>query len=406
MLKNVAFCLVGGFLWTIPLQAETDTDNCPNLTSADDVLQCVLRQDKSLKISEADVGIAAAMVEEGSQRANPDLGIEVTKTANGYSKEFSLTQVFDLSGKRSSREQVAWAEKNVAESLVRKSKEEVAIRTVGQLFRLRQLEKEIELTQEGLATFQKVAQQFARAGALSPEQRISIAIFKMALEDHRIREVAMLAERRELIAILSTSLGRDFKPERKVLPFMMEKWPSLKKAAVQSADADLAGKEVVAAKAGYELEKSEAWPDLSLGPKVEIDENNKSWVGVSLSMPLPIYHQNQGQKGRAFAKLNRSEIVERKAVEESERYYAYLLEAYADLSTSIEKTLRESNVEAKHSDLHMMLKRGMVAAPLITELHRQRQEYYEQLHQQELKAINVLWQIYALEGRLEKEKIR
>ncbi len=406
MLRNTAFCLLGMLFFSMGAKADTTEGECPPFVSANDVLRCVMERDKTLKMTEADVEIAAAAVEVGDQRLNPDLGIEVMKRRNGLSREISLTQAFDLSGKRSSREQLARAEKGVAEGILRKTKEEIALRTVEQLFRLRQLDKEIELTREGLATFQKVAQQFARAGALSPEQRISISIFKMALEDHRIREAALLSERRELIASLSVSVGREFDPSPKVLPTTMEKWPSVKKADLKSADVDLARREVAAARAGYDMEKSEAWPDLTVGPKVEMDEDNKTWVGLSLSMPLPIYHQNQGQKAQAYAKLGRSEIVERKAAEEGQRVYESLLSSYQDLSGSIEKTLKDGNVEGKHSDLHSMLQRGVVAAPLITELHRQRQEYYEQLHQQELKAVKALWQIYALEGRLEQEKMK
>ncbi|MCB9085231.1 MAG: hypothetical protein H6624_12845 [Bdellovibrionaceae bacterium] len=42
---------------------------------------------------------------------------------------------------------------------------------------------------------------------------------------------------------------------------------------------------------------------------------------------------------------------------------------------------------------------------LVIEMHREVFEFYEGLHEHELKAIDALWRLYALKGTLLKEEI-
>lgn len=400
------FCALAGlFLLNAPLVATEAGQGCAPFSSANDVLRCAVQRDKSLKVLETEVQIAEAGIEVGGQRLNPELEIESMKRERGFSHGITLTQSLDLAGKRDARQRVASAEKDAAAIALRKVRDDVVFRTVGSLYRLRQIQKELEIIREGISTFSQVARHFQRAGALSPEQRISISIFKMALEDHKIREATLLSEKQALVADLSLALGQTFVPDQKYLPPQKANWPTLKATSINSNGVAQAKTETAIARAGYELQKSEAWPDLTLGPKVEIDEDRKTWIGLSLSLPLPLFNQNQGGKSQALARVNRGEVLESKASDEAQRTHAYLLESYGDLSASIERTLKNGEVEAKHKDLHSMLNRGVVAAPLITELHRQREDYYSRLHEQELKTVETLWQIYALEGRADKEQL-
>ena len=67
--------------------------------------------------------------------------------------------------------------------------------------------------------------------------------------------------------------------------------------------------------------------------------------------------------------------------------------------------MKESNISSKHDELHKLIRRGVISAPLIIEMHREISEYYENLHAQELKALESLWTLYALRGTILEENL-
>ena len=166
--------------------------------------------------------------------------------------------------------------------------------------------------------------------------------------------------------------------------------------------------EVELSNATYNLEKSQSWPNLSIGPKVEIENagETETRFGLALSIPLPLFQANGGGRAKSLAGVRRSEVQLRFAKTRLERQKDYLHEVYQRVSQGIAKTLSNKQVTLKHKNLHKMINRGVVSAPIVIELHRQIMDYYEKLHEQEIEGVLALWKIAALEGRILKEKLQ
>jgi hypothetical protein len=89
-----------------------------------------------------------------------------------------------------------------------------------------------------------------------------------------------------------------------------------------------------------------------------------------------------------------------------EKQKEFLQRVYQRAATRITQTLSNEQVTLKHKNLHKMIDRGLVSAPLVIELHRQIMDYYERLHKQELEGVIAKWKIAALEGKISKEKLQ
>jgi cobalt-zinc-cadmium efflux system outer membrane protein len=62
-------------------------------------------------------------------------------------------------------------------------------------------------------------------------------------------------------------------------------------------------------------------------------------------------------------------------------------------------------MEVKHKNMEELFERGIVSAALIIEAHRLMAEFAAEQNEQELKAIEALWSIYALQGKILEERL-
>ena len=60
-------------------------------------------------------------------------------------------------------------------------------------------------------------------------------------------------------------------------------------------------------------------------------------------------------------------------------------------------------MEKKHKNMESLFERGLIQSSLIIEAHRQMADFTESVNEQELRAVEALWSIYALEGRIPQE---
>ncbi|MCB0361354.1 MAG: TolC family protein [Bdellovibrionales bacterium] len=382
---------------------------CENFNTPNDVLKCVVENHAAVQVGRAQVSEVSLGIDVATQRPNPQFDFEGTdQIGEGFTSEVAILHTFELGGKRSARMKVAEREKDLSQTDLLSNQEQVSIQTVTDLYRLRQINKELEIVEEIISTFQKITAQYSKAGKLSPEDNMSVSVFSMALEENKLKRNSLINERQGIFARIQGAINKKIEITDKVLPTFKSEWPTLKSTVIGGSQIKKAKTELELSNATYGLEKAQSWPNLSIGPKVEIENSGRSETryGLALSIPLPLYQANGGGRAKSLAGVRRSELNLQYTKSRLERQNEYLHEVYSRVSQGIGKALSNKQIGLKHQDLHKMINRGVISAPIVIELHRQIMDYYEKLHEQELDGVTALWQIAALEGRILKEELK
>lgn len=399
---NLLFFLLMG----IP---QAGANDCQELSTASGILRCVAVRHTEVQAQKAQVQSAGYNVEAADRRPNPELEVEGVKNKpSGLSTEVTLKFPIELGGKQSARTEVAQAEKSLSETHLKKVKDEALLATVQDLYRLRQIETELEQVSESSNTFDKITRHYRGSGRLNPEQDISLAAFTLALEESKLKEVALKSEKQEILLKLQKAVGHPLDLKKENLPVVKKDWPELSPKENKGTELKTFEQNLALSQAKLELEKSHSWPDLTIGPKVEIvtGAERETLYGAALSFPLPLFQANGAGRARAHSELSRDEIALNSARTYLDKEKDYLHELYKSTTQAVKLTVSESNIEAKHANLHRLIGRGIVSASLVIELHNHIFDYFENLHALELKAVQAQWKIYALQGRnLEEESL-
>lgn len=382
---------------------------CDQIKTPNDLLKCVVQNHADVKvgkslIKEAQIGIQAA-----DEQPNPELEAEVSDSmGSGFGTDVTYMHTFERGGKKEARRRLASSEHTLTKTALMNRKDQIVLNTVLSLYRIRQIDHELEINKEIIETFEHIISSYKRAGRLGPEQKMSISVFNLALEENRLNRTALLSERGEFVAKIQTHLGTEIEITNALLPKVEKSWAKLELTNAEGNRVKLAQQSVALSRARLLHEDSVAIPDISLGPKVgfEHDGSGSFSVGVALSMPLPFYHQNNGARSRARAEINtkiaRLDSLKTQLAKRKE----YLQKLYSDVRETIGKTRSNKEIEIDHKNLHKMIKRGVVSASIIIELHHQILEFYSKLHQQEMTGINALWQIHAINGNAQSEELK
>lgn len=405
-MKFSYFCLPV-VMWLFVLSANAG-DQCKKIGSPNIALTCILSSHPEIKIQELQLRQDKKEIEIAAQRPNPEFDFEgVGKKSGGISGELTFTHTFELGNKRDLRVRVAEANIGLSKSLLLKTQELVIIRSVLSLYRVRQIETELGIIDENLQTFRRIRGRYKKIKRLNPEQQISVSVFQLSEEDSKLKRNTLLSEKENILSQLRLVIGEEFEFSKRMLPILNKEWPSVSVDKIKGSDILKAKSEVEVARAKSELESSHAWPDLSFGPKLEVDtgQDSETRIGIALSMPLPVYNQNGGGRARALAGLKKSSLKRSWAERELNRRVSLLVSDYKRSSSAVSESITGNRLEAKHEELHSLIRRGVVSAPLIIEMHREITDYYENLHAQELRAVESLWSLYALRGTIAQESI-
>ena len=389
--------------------------SCPtSYASAQDVFKCALvnhpyliRERSRLKQGDKLLDIASAL-------PNPELEARIEhQDASGQSSvatDVTLLQPLELGGKRGARQLKAKADKMSLASEAVSVQEQVVLQTITDLYRLRQLQEEQERVQEALRTFDKVSRQYRERGRLTPEQQISLSVFRMAGSDYKIRESLLEAEIVERIRSLEFATGRKFDINAKLLPASKTKWPDISPSGDGKEGSEVlkAKAELTVAGAEVELADSEAWPDLRLGPAFSNSgqgTNSQQTFGIMLSMPLPILNRNNGKKehsrlGIEMAARNFEAVQSRVAKER-----ANLVDRYRRAVDSLTRAATGLNINQEHAKIESFMERGIVPSALVIESHRQLIDFMRSRHEQEIAALEALWKVYSIDGNIEEREI-
>lgn len=380
---------------------------CPPFASPQDVLVCVRKNHPDVLRAEAEAANLDAYDAFARQRPNPELDAEAVSNSEedeaALSAEASYLHTFELGGKRRHRLDRAKAQKEAVLARVQKTREEVTLSAVLNLYRLRHLQDELHAVEEAQNTFSTIVGQYKNRRQLSPEQQVSLNVFLLAQSDYSLRKSRLLQEQRALKRYFDLATGADFRTILKTLPAPKAAWPglaatpSIAGALRKEAQADLA-----LAQAELALADSDARPDLKLGPKAGMESGrgrkNRS-LGGALSLDLPLYQQNQGARALARTEARRAEVNLAQRDRELSAQWQTWFEVYQDAVVSLRGMPSLEQMEKKHQGMESLFERGLVQSALVIEAHRQMTDFAESLNAQELRALEALWSIYILQGR-------
>lgn len=385
---------------------------CPLPKTAMDVVTCALDQHPQVKRSQLAFDQTKTLVEVSRQIPNPELDLQ---SANGTregvgasSTDVGLLQIIEWGGRRSSRIASAEAHGAIVGAERREVQADVVRETVRNLHRLRQVDLEKSLLIDTVETLQKMISQQMSRPALTPDQQVTLSVYRMALADARIKQSEIYEEERKLEHYFHVSTGHSLAELKLVLPEAPVTWPKLQAASTASspriakamADRDFASARLMG-------ERSLAWPQLRLGPMVKLERNgvqNENLYGLRLMMDLPVFNQNGAGRAHATVAVAQSETLIQLTRDEETHERTEQVKVYANAVDALKNSPAVDAIQKDFNRSQGFVRRGLISGSLLIELHRQRSELTRSRNGRELKAIEALWLIHKFDGRIFTEK--
>lgn len=351
---------------------------------------------------------AKSQVSAANQWRNPELSVDSfhgTKASERSSEtEISLGVPIELGGKIFARTAVAEGGVAKAEAELFEARAKVRSTTLLKLHRLRQLIHEQEVIEESISTFSKLVSQYSKRLKLSPEQEMTVAVFRMSKSEYDLKKVETLDELLSLDSYLKVALGTSIEALKQNLPASPKTWPKIDPNATpaNSPRLKLAQAELATALAELSLAQSESWPTLTVGPSVKIQSEagrSDQLYGFNLSFPLPVFNLNGPGRVAAAAGVKLAETGKSLALVELEKFREELARTYQQSISVLASTLSHQEIEKKHRDIERLFLRGIVPSALVIEAHRTFVELEKSRNARELKALESLMTIYTFDGK-------
>ena len=396
-------------IFSIPALAE----ECGTIKRYREAISCALKRAPEARRSELELKLADAEVDRARQFQNPELESKnLWNSGNSigsgeFSTETQLLFNVSISGKRSAQKKLAYAQKESAIALAQSTREKVMLETAEHLHRLRQLETEVFLADEAIERFGRIISAFKRRPQLNPEQRVSLTVFKYALEEEKQKKSRAVAEQSSILSDLALDFGQKVEKDKALFPKLPNKWPDIATVAtVDGSDLKLAKSRRLEAKAQHDFQRASAWPNLKIGPAYERSaerDRTEERYGIGIAMELPIFNFNGAGRRSGEIASAIGELESNQAQNATRVKLDSLKEQYLAITTALNSAPSQAELEKGHREFESQFTRGLVSYGLIIEAHRQLHEIVETKHTQELTALNLYWRIHQLTGHLTQE---
>jgi len=369
------------------------------------LVRCAFAQSSEIQISEQQLKAASNLEAIARQWPNPELDAESVQKGSDKS-ETSAALLFDvrLGGKRSAAVQEAQGEFRKAEAGRDLSSSQARLEIILKLYRLSHLKHEIKIEQESVSTFAKIIGQYRGKAALSPEQEVSLTVFRMAASDHELNLVKLKSEQERILQELSvsTNISKEFiaknSPDHKL------NWPEVSDNSQvnNSPHVRFAEGELMTARGLKEKANADSWPDLKIGPAIKIQKDagvTENFFGISLSMPLPIFSFNGGGRAYGSQKLIEAEMSYSLASRKIAGIREQLVKKYRATVATLRNSITDKSAEEKHERIERHFFRGLVSSSLVIEAHRQLIDLEEKRNEAEREALEALGAILIIDNQ-------
>ena len=379
---------------------------CADIKSTTQILDCAESQAPDVLRAAIAVERASATMTTAAQRPNPELSADsfhgTVDGGRASETEVSLSIPFELGGKRKARIASAEAASARAQAALVSEKANARTTVLLKLHRLRQLAHEKEVIEESIGTFSKLVSQYSARPTLSPEQQMTLSVFRLSKSEYELRRTSTLGELAELERFFTVYLGLKVEQIRSFLPPAPTKWPPLFTPSGTSLRLRLLDAELTSAQALLSVAESDAWPTLTIGPSLKLQtEQGRSdqLLGFNLSFPIPILNRNQGAKAEALSEIRLAESNKRLVQAEEDAIRGELRRTYEESMKVLTTSLTHAEIEQKHRQMEQLFLRGIVPSSLVIEAHRNYVELESLRNERELKAIEAFALLSALNGR-------
>lgn len=161
--------------------------SCQGISNYQGIVTCAEGRSPDIQRAESEVKRAKAQTDAAAQFLNPNLDVQSVSGKDDVGRksetELTLTVPVELGGKRSARKGLAQGELAEAEAKLYAAKATVRSQIYLSLHRLRQLISERKLIDESVTTFQKLVQTYQKRPARSPEQEVTLSVFRISQSD-------------------------------------------------------------------------------------------------------------------------------------------------------------------------------------------------------------------------------
>lgn len=387
--------------------AKADQVSCSTIKSFKDFYLCTLEKHPKYSVSKLKVAEGEAAVEKASQWQNPEVSLKSTGGDRAGEKVGSteLAATFSVSQlwMRGSRKELAEAEKRIVgiesmESLLSAQKG-----LIKDLYRLRQLDTELELVNETLLTFDTIRKQYKGKLARGPEQEITLNLVELATSDYELRKNHLSTEKSEIVSNVSAIWGAGFEIKKEFLPPVKISWPELSR--IQNISHSYETQKLIAenekALVEMQLVQKESWPSLSVGPVLERSTEGPTQYmnyGITMNMSFPLVSLNGGARRLAETKAMQTQLMSDWALKKSQNEKEILIKKYQSSVESLKKSSSQDEIRKKHQKIDGLFRQGLASGGLVIEAHRQIIEYTTAQNEHENSAIEAFLEIKTLSG--------
>ena len=199
---------------------------CGEIKSANDIMDCLRNKQpafaaaKNLRSAEEDARSG------GTRWLNPEIQSQGMMGRNLGNEQIQLQvalyQPIQTGGKR--RAQILSGEASALgfQAKSRSAQGQALKLTALGLYRTRQISGEISAIQEAAETFKKLVAQYQGRSRLTPEQEVSLSIFKLAQGDYELRLIEKRNEEQQVLNYFQAQLELDLSQYSKILPLYQE----------------------------------------------------------------------------------------------------------------------------------------------------------------------------------------
>lgn len=389
----------------VPLRGvATETSTC-DPKSYDELIRCAEVRSSEMAISRQQQKTAQDLVGIAGQRFNPELNADSVQRG-GNSSETNATLLFPvrLGGKRSALIAEANGEIERTAASSEMDVQQARLSLMLTLYRLAHVNRELALASEAIETYTKIVGQYERRPALSPEQDVSLSVFRMASGDYRLRVTSLKSDQEGLYKSLTALTGLPRSAFEKNLPTEKKKWQTVENGSnaegspqvrIASADLQIAQGRKAVADAG-------AWPDLRIGPSIRMTKEggeNNTYIGGSLSIPLPVLSRNEAGRSYGAQRVLEAEMSLQQTRRKASALREELLIRYTETVKSLTTSFNLEAIKGKHERIEQQFFKGLVPSALVIEAHRQIFDFEQRRNSSELEAIESLGRLLILDNK-------
>ncbi|MHC2147510.1 TolC family protein [Pseudomonas sp. 210_17 TE3656] len=267
----------------------------------DNALRTAQANNPELAVARWGIDIAEGERRQAGVLPNPELSWEVEDTRNGsQTTTVSVSQMFELGGKRGARLGVAGRDSELAGLELERQGNALRAEVIGAFEAAVQAQQGLQLAEQSLRLSERalqVVQGRVKAGSATPVEatRAQVQLSEVRLELGRAEQALTVAYQQlaaatgaptaEFSRVESGGKQEPDVPSRTQLLERLEQTPDMRLARTQIDQTD----------AALKLARTQRIPDLTVSVGSQYDEAERERVNVvGLSLPIPLFDRNQG----------------------------------------------------------------------------------------------------------------